>query len=286
MDTKSTRDLADQWRIYVAAAYLRDPKGQPWDDKGIDQFRQLATNPGAGTVFVAPSKTNPGELATMAENLTANIGQEMERFSKTHTLRAPVTETTAPTENTVDFVEGGRNIFAAIVQQMLMSGCSEAFQGWAWDHDLAHPAAKTFDPCVLVTRSELNYLYETLNEHVSRLDKGDIDPDSFLKGTKLIAAWLLTKFSGSIPLEDAQRAESDISYLRGLLPYESYSLGLNAPNWETMGAEDRNRYLRGVKSKLQEYMDIREDDSRWLPMGDGKQDPQDYVALLPLNVLP
>ncbi|HEV7405080.1 MAG TPA: hypothetical protein VGO11_19205, partial [Chthoniobacteraceae bacterium] len=84
---------------------------------------------------------------------------------------------------------------------------------------------------------------------------------------------------------DFGHAQADLGYLRNLLPYESLALQVSAGEWAAMSATERNKFVSSLEARLQLFQKIDENSTYWKALREG-DDPQDYVAQLPLEQLP
>lgn len=282
MDTEGIRQLATENHVFIASIFLREPGQEKWWKWGENQFQALATNPGGNVSFAWVEAGSLQKYNAIMDGLAEALGSKAMHVAPT-TADLAGAQTNTPEYALGAEIAGG--LFDAVVRDSLRTGCDATIEGWTLDHDLGNWDQKPVEPCVLVSRSDLNSLYETLKAHVYHLKSKRVSPDEFLDGLKLVSAWLQTKFQGTISETDFGVAQGDIAYLRTILPYESLALQVTQVEWNAMSSDERNKFVGGLEAHLRFYEYIEEDSTLWKPLREG-QDDQDYVALIPLSRLP
>ncbi|HEV7402961.1 MAG TPA: hypothetical protein VGO11_08550, partial [Chthoniobacteraceae bacterium] len=176
MNISTLRQQATENHVFIASIYLGDPKYSQYQKMGQDQFRALAVNPGGGTNFSAVDARTTADYTTVVNGFVAALGEQL--FPQ---ARTSVIGTAGPSADSAGV--GGdmaRGLFEAVVRDSRRAGCNLSVEGWAWDRDLLDSAQRPVEPCVLVSRAELNNLYETLKAHVFHMKNGKVGANDFL----------------------------------------------------------------------------------------------------------
>ena len=293
MNIDQLRAVATSHKIYLASLCLVTPQYDDWFDQvGKSQFSRLAANPGMPNPSFSFVNTRDerayegfihGFLAALAEHV-----------GKAET--SPVSPEDMPPDDPGGGCVIGRDLFAQAVRDEMSGPGVMSFNGWVWNRNPGWPGiheSLPLEPCVLISRAELDQVYGMLKDQTNTFKRSTRDDGqwTFMRRIRVIDAWMLTRFSDNLSLDDLETGltadEIDIPYLRGLLPYESLSLSISAAEWDAMGGCGRADFLHGLESKLTYYKNVRENLDQWHPLRD-EDTPhrENWVTLIPLSQLP
>ena len=160
------------------------------------------------------------------------------------------------------------------------------FKAWASDSDFDDPSTKSFSVRVLLSKSQLSDLQETMKKIIDSLDHAQADPNNFFNQLR-DAATLMGRdpnLVGQGGVRNLQNAGLMGEYLSGL-PYKSRLMSLSEDDWIRMSVGEQQGIIDGANSNVVLYQRFHDDVDRWIPLNKGDFN-DDWVYPVPLDALP
>ncbi len=248
----------------------------------------------------APEKPAPEVAETTPEPETA----EKVATTEPEPTPAPVVETktepepptSAPATQTVDteleklkgkIAKVGNALQMQYLQRKKDEAIPSVFNAWLIDRDIRKPEIPTLEVRVLLTRDQLNDLYEVSRKILDTFEEGLLSPQNFLDDLKSLAATLsrdpsrITSATGAENLASLGVMQEYISDL----PYQSSTLNLSSDEWETWSPRQQINFTHKLEEKVAYYRAVYSHPSLWVSPSGGDIDGNAIFAL-PLDMLP
>jgi hypothetical protein len=162
------------------------------------------------------------------------------------------------------------------------------FEAWVSDKDLLKPTRATFEPCVLLTRREINELGQKVQYILDAyLNLGVQDPQKkkdFFDTLQTVVA-IAGRDPGRLAEAEDLRSGGYFSDLITGLPYNSNILGMSREVWSSLGQDKEYDLIKEFQSKLRYYRELDSNATQWTQLGE--QDvPEDFVCPVLIDMLP
>ncbi|MBF0305349.1 MAG: VWA domain-containing protein [Alphaproteobacteria bacterium] len=280
----------------IFSLFLQTPEGKQHHDKAAMQMRQLSHNPVTGkqAYFPVPEGDvgsfgdSVDQLADAIVSLTRQVEGEA---AATAPADDPVTEAV---------FEIGRAMQLAWLARHRSTLAPEIRSAWCADFDAtADRPRMSFDVNVLLTRNQLNDLYQALDALAQTAAKRLDDPDgeqSFFALLREVLARAQTdpttlqsldpSFATSTPsAADIDSLEQLVAAWVDHLPYQSDLLGRRPEDLERLSPHELSQMLEGIQVKKEMYGNYFRDIDRWVRLNP-EAGIEEAVYPVPLALMP
>ncbi|MGV6859950.1 MAG: vWA domain-containing protein [bacterium] len=252
---------------------------------GATANEALERKPGTDTL---KQQTQPG-----AESGTEESQTEVQEAAKAET---PPTTPTSPDNQATDtqleeltgkIAKVGNALQMQYLQRRQDETIPSVFDAWIIDRDIRKPEVPALEVRVLLTRDQLNDLYEVSRKVLDTFEDGLLSPHNFLADLKSLAATLsrdpsrITSATGAENLASLGVMQEYISDL----PYQSSTLNLSSDEWETWNPRQQIDFTHKLEEKVAYYRAVYAHPSLWVSPSGGDIDGNAIFAL-PLDMLP
>ncbi len=299
----------------IFTIYLNTPAGRQEAGIATGQYQVLTQfGPDRQPLLFTVEDGSVEAFGRQVENLTGRIFEIVTALDKVRQVAAGATGgESAPASPSPPVVAEGRSEIDAAVDSVmevmrlvwLRRTAGEAapsfFRAWAMDFDPTDPLLrKSFDINVLLTRNQLNDLYQALDAMAQvATSQIDGDTDSFITQLRAVVARAQTDpttlgsldpstTSGSEGGRDAESVDElgDLvdGYIR-FLPYESPILTIPAADLRNREASFYSDLLLKIRSRMRFYEQFVADVDRWVKLNPDASDAE-KVYPVPIDLLP
>lgn len=285
----------------IMTILLETPQGKSHHGKAQSQFRQLSRfNPTQQTFSFPIPEGNVDRFGDRVDALADAIINMTEQGQR-GALRPPSDRAERPADPAAAAVfDAGYAMQLAWMGNRRQTQAPAVSEGWAVDVDLADPSGRpTFDINVLLTRSQLNDLYQALDvieqTATARLDAPGGSRSFFAQLRQVLATAQAdpTRLQSLEPgsataVPNPQQVASLQDLITGFvrhLPYQSPLLGQSAETLEALGPAQLSEMRSNIQSKRSVYKDYFNDADRWIKLTPGAPKSEE-VYPVPLVLLP
>jgi hypothetical protein len=289
MDVRSIRARANDKSVYVSAFYLESPKWKEFTERGLNQFRELSSNPGSKSPdFKLLAGQNPDEYTKAASLWASRLGENLKSLAVDGKLpEEPIVDPdkTSPEEAGRIMADNVfRNAFIEWSSSQMELEAPRDIQGWVSDKDPNDPSRITMEPGVLLNKTQLSGLRDRMSDLLDALQRQQIEGGDFFRQLQTVVT-----ISGRDPErlgEAASLMESRYfaDFLTGL-PYKSKIMAMTRDDWRELGADRASQLANEMKSKAKYYTEVYTDASKWQRLNEN-DDSGDFVAPILIDMLP
>ena len=280
-DARFVRNEANIHGVQIAAIYIKNPDQSTDWAKGMQQFRELAENPGSEPAFRAAENDDANAIENAISEATNMMVERLRRLkperspssaATTAARRAP-RDTTLPRAFEVGLVE-----FIGKATEP-----PKDITAWVVDKDLTNLGRKSFDVHVLVTRNDLEQLTRGLQSVIDAYELHESTGEGFFKSLQA----LTTVAALDEPVSRAMAIGRTNVLPRWIeaLPYKSEITAMKFDDFEQMTPDKRTQLNAKLRSLVKLYKSILERPQNWQKLND-QMPPEDHVYPLALENMP
>lgn len=318
LDENSLHNLAVDRKIYISAIHLKDPRAEKFHDLTETQMRALATNPGVeeaayydvdasdldqfARVSAGISGTISGTIAKILQQIEPATGEEENAIAATAEETAPAADflTTSEdgdveiaieaTTNTNEETENNISkqiVKAAVVQWLGSQTGTQAprdVTAWAVDKDFTDPSISSMEVRLLLTKRQLDTLYQVLTSVLAAGQQGQIGGGDFFDALQATAATAARDPELLKKAKNMASAGLVPEFLEGL-PYHSQLMDMSNELWNSWSVDEQNDFLNNLEAIIEAYKTIHDSPEGWVQLNPG-DDPDMAVYPLALDLLP
>jgi serine/threonine-protein kinase PpkA len=277
------RQLAQQKGVALMAVHLLTPEGQRSNNHAIarEQYSSLSRFGAAGSLYYPVRGGSPEEFRVTIERITqALLGQVGQIVGRSVGGVPPAGNPQNALDRQIEVV--GNAMRLAYLGRVENTAAPDILRAFTADRDWKDPALTSVDIRVLLTRSQLSDLTQSLNLILEAGLRGRTDPRAFFTQLRTAAAVAARdpRRLGQIQRVGAVLGE----YLDGL-PYQSQIMDVTEADWLSMGAGGQREILNSVEAKQRLYREFNAQPQLWVSFDSGRV-PGDAVFPVPLEALP
>lgn len=180
----------------------------------------------------------------------------------------------------------GHAMQLAYLGQKTGTSAPPVFEAWISDRDLVQQNIPTTDVRVLLTKSQLSDLSDTMKEILTIANEGIISPNEMFEQLRSVAATMGADPNQLNQKDNVKLAELGLmaEYLEDL-PYQSEVLNLDEDTWKSMDGLAQEKFVRTLGTKLNHYRRYNQDADRWVKLSP-EADSREDVYPVPLEMMP
>ena len=180
----------------------------------------------------------------------------------------------------------GHAMQLAYLGQKTGTSAPPVFEAWISDRDLVQQNIPTTDVRVLLTKSQLSDLSDTMKEILTIANEGIISPNEMFEQLRSVAATMGADPNQLNQKDNVKLAELGLmaEYLEDL-PYQSEVLNLDEDTWKSMDGLAQEKFVRTLGTKLNHYRRYNQDADRWVKLSPDADSRED-VYPVPLEMMP
>lgn len=298
LGAKQLRQEAQEKGVAIYSLHLKTPSGRKNHQGAEEQYKALSFNKvlekplyydvNAGDVKEFGEKVDVLSEALISQVQLAYRGEKSagSALSAEEKLTPKESKSAAHQQIQEDAELLGKAMQLAYRSRTGGQVAPPVFRAWVSDMDLVNPQTRAAEVRVLLTKSQLSELSDVVKGVADAATTGAINPNEMFAQLRSIAAAM-----GQDPSKIKQGTSTKIAelgllgeYLDGI-PYKSQISGMTQESWESLGAQEQDKFIRDLRQKLNHYKLYNDDVNRWIPLAEGS-DVKDYVYPVELDVLP
>jgi hypothetical protein len=302
-DLSSTKLGAEQVRleleaqgIALHALHLKTPAGRSNHASAERQYREVTRNPVIGAPLYYPVETGSVEaFGQMVDTLGAGLvdqvrgAEEGEAVPGSIRPKARAAKSATPEQLETQLSEDmrllGRAMQLAYLGRVEGVAAPPLFRAWISDRDFEQPARATTEVRVLLTKSQLSDLAQSVSAILDAGEKAQrMETADFFDLIRSAAASLAR--GRTIDSKASKLGELGLlgEYLEGL-PYQSDVMRITRDMWTSWSRSEQEDMLDRLRRNVRLYRIYNEDVDRWIPLAPDAE-PGDFVYPVPLEALP
>lgn len=155
---------------------------------------------------------------------------------------------------------------------------------WVTDKDLLATDIQSLEVRLLITKSQLDSLRQTLKTILEAGRKGKSSSEDFFSSLQAAAA--TTARDPEMIKQAKSLAQTGLvpEFLAGL-PYKSRIMDMNNELWSSWSVDEQDRFLTDLEARIMAYETIHDGPEGWVQLNK-KDDPSEYVYPITLDLLP
>ncbi|MBQ9536301.1 MAG: VWA domain-containing protein [Desulfovibrionaceae bacterium] len=307
------RVLANDRHITFFALHLNHPKAKKYNKIAKRQFKALAQNPGnAKSMYWAITDVDLDAFAKCSKDIAESVilyaGEILKKAQdvtpKEGPKEAPKETAAVPQEEGGEMAalegrdeeDGQDNPTRADIRRSLQAAsvtwlgnqtsvdAPKDIEAYVVDKDLIEPSHQSLEVRILLTKTQLDTLATLLKEVLVAGATNIVSGEDFF--TSLQAASAVAARDPNMLANAKSLGDSGLipGFLQGL-PYKSQLMSMNNELWASWGPDEQDAFLNSLESKVKAYTSYHDDSARWIALNEG-DDPADYVAPIPLELMP
>lgn len=291
LDAKQLRLEAQHRGVAIYALHLKTPAGVKNHQQAQEQYTDLAFNNYLNKpLYYSVDAGDVNEFGEKISKLSKALTEQVKLAYRGEMAAGSALSATTKNEPEDEIEQDarllGKAMQLAYLGDIKGSKAPPVFKAWISDRDFAKPAIPTAEARVLLTKAQLSDLSDIVKKIADAANEGLISPDDMFAQLRSIAAAM-----GQDPNKikaDSSTKIADLGLLGEYLdniPYKSQVTSIDEDTWKGMSAQEQEKFIRDLHSKLRHYRVFNEDQSRWISLSEGS-DPRDFVYPVPLEALP
>ena len=297
-EENTLRTLASERGVSILALHLNPPKTKRYNRVAERQLRALSLNPGTDKSFYwGINARDVDSFGKAAEAITQTLTAYLDGVLARSAAAPAVAEAASPEaaaggiqtlNDDAPTSEDLKNLIkAASVTWVGSHSGAQAprdVEAWVADKDLMDPVRQSLDVRLLINKRQLDSLATLLSSVLEAGRNNQVSGDDFF--TSLQAASAVASRDPSMLANARNLAESGMipDFLSGL-PYHSQLMDMSNDLWASWGPDEQDSFLSQIEARVAAYAALHDNPEVWVALNAG-DDPSDYVAPLPLELLP
>ena len=297
-EENTLRTLASERGVSILALHLNPPKTKRYNRVAERQLRALSLNPGTDKSFYwGINARDVDSFGKAAEAITQTLTAYLDGVLARSAAAPAVAEAASPEaaaggiqtlNDDAPTSEDLKNLIkAASVTWVGSHSGAQAprdVEAWVADKDLMDPVRQSLDVRLLINKRQLDSLATLLQAVLEAGRTNQVSGDDFF--TSLQAASAVASRDPSLLANARDLADSGMipDFLSGL-PYHSQLMDMSNDLWASWGPDEQDSFLSQIEARVAAYAALHDNPEVWVALNAG-DDPSDFVAPLPLELLP
>lgn len=277
----------------VAVMHLKSPGGASNHEAAELAYRALTAQSGGESLYFEITSGDRETYGKRARDIAALIIDQTEHFKFDSNGIDPVIE---------DFAQGGGGEADAVLSAMRVAGQAfqlqylgrsegteppDVFRAYVADRDFDRQVVQPIDIRVLMSRSEMSALYQSIELIMEAMAGSLINPDDMFGLVRSAAADMARKpenvgARGNLTLAEETAMDE---FLDGL-PYTSEVMRFTADDWVSLPVSQQIAFEAGFRERLERYRKYNETPELWVNYLSSGGDNAEQLFALPINDLP
>ncbi len=310
LDEKTLRILASENNVIVFGIHVQPKIRKKYNNLAKKQFVELTTNKGVeGSMLLQVAAGDRVNFIARAKEYSTSITNVLESALKDVAAASPApapapeaaatppaaspdsapapapAATTADGKSTTEQIH--KTLQAGMVTWLGRATETQApndIEAWVTDKDLTDPSMQSLDVRLLISKRQLDSLAVMLNEIINAGATAQMESTDFfsaLQGVSATAARNADQLAKATSLEDSGLVPA---FLQGL-PYESQIMTMSPELWDSLGPDEQDQFIEGLRSKISAFESINSTPDQWVMLNQGDA-ADDFVTPIPLDLLP
>lgn len=294
MDAEQVRRLVLDKNIAPFVLHLQTPAGRGNHAKAAEQYKALSEFPNLGALYYPIKGGSVDEFGATVDTLVDTISKHLVSGARGALAAAPAVEAAPKPTAAAKPAEAvavqaslvGRAMQLAYLGRVRDTEVPPVFEAWIADRDAANPDLMALEVRVLLAKTQLNDLQQTLKLVVEAAKTSQLAPNDFYNQLRSAAATMSRDPAAIGRRQSRTLADSGLlgEYLDDL-PYRSKAMNIDQELWESWSIGEQQAFIDEVEAKIRLYQRYHDDVDRWIAFDGGKV-PGDAVYPVPLDALP
>ena len=290
LDPDQVRQLALNQGIATFALHLLTPAGRRTHAEARAQYEAVTQYPSVPKpLYYAVESGSVERFGATMDALSSALAQQVKDASEGKLAPKPSAAAppgTGSSQVQEDAVLVGLAMQLAYLGREKDTEAPSLFRAWAANRDLTTPEQTSMEVRVLLSKTQLGDLQNSIKLIVDAGKRGQIAPADFFDQLRSAAAAMSRD-----PSRIGRRDASKLGQLGLLgeylddLPFKSKVLSIDADQWERMSIGEQQAFIDELEAKTRLYQKFHDDVDKWVSLDGGKV-PGDAVYPVPLEALP
>ena len=291
---------AEDQKIHIIALHLKDERAAKDHELAAEQFGTLSHVRGSEgeSALIEIDAFKKEDFQKAVDTIVSKVGDRMKLVLQAATGSEPKSVFPPPppmpdeeqVDEKQDVTAKAERAFdkawnSALIEYLGQEASPpKDIVAWAFDRDLVDPTQRSLDVRVLITKTQLSTLAQTLDSIIQALTRAELTQEQFFDALQAVASQTMKKpedISNAKRLVDTGLLPSFIKSL----PYKSDIMSLSNEMFASMTADERAQLIWSLKAKLIQYRQINDSVDAWHKLNDSDPDSQ-KVYPLKIDYLP
>lgn len=293
MSARRLADYAKQKRnLHVATLHLMTPAGQADHAYAGEAYEALSSVNGSDPLYFPVESGDPATLEATARMLSGSLASMIELAQKGRRIdpdayRPPAGSSPEQQEFVKRALRVAKSLQLDFLGTRAGAKAPDVFDAWIADRDFRNRGAKPVEVRLLVSRSQLSDLEESLAVIVQQAEASMLEPREFFGRVIDAAARMsrrpdqVARAAGEVSLADAAL----ISEMLDGLPYRSQIMNLTEGDWLRLPIARQTELTDLIMDKIERYDQASRIVDNWVLL-DARHSPDDAVFPMSLEDLP
>ena len=274
--------------------HLKTPEGRRDHAKAAAQYRELSRMDTGHSLYIPVELGDRNAFQQAVATLAVEIVKEIQRVRgggepPGEVLASISVPSTGGELADLEGIRGsvgefGRAMALAYLGRAAGTQAPSMFEAWASDRDFDNPDIEAFSVRVLLSKSQISDLEQSMLSTLDALNVAQNDPQDFFDQLKTAAATMGRDPNTVGKAKNLEASGLMGEYLEGL-PYVSKLMSITQDDWIRMGVTEQQGIIDSAWSKVEFYQRTHDNPDAWIPLHE-EDNPNDYVYPIPLEQLP
>jgi hypothetical protein len=292
LDAQQIDRLLIDKNIGTFVLHLRTPAGKRDHEFAASQYKAMTEFPNLGHSYYEIDGGSVEQFGNVVDTVVEQLSVHLAKVAQGQI--APATSGGRNAKGRTEAIERARAQAAAMSRAMQVAYLGRVrgtqipvvFDSWLADRDLEQPDLMTVDVRVLLTKTQLSDLQQTMKLIIEAAKKSEISPKDFFDQLRSAAASMSRDPTRVARAQNRKLADIGLigEYLEDL-PYRSKVMNIDRDTWENWSLGEQEAFVDEIDAKIRLYQRFHDDTGKWIALDGGKV-PGDAVYPVPLDSLP
>lgn len=275
----------------IAVLHLRTDRGSNDHARAEAAYRDLAGQSNQASLYFPVADGDPAAYISAAEKLGTTIATQVATFrggddSALEAGQIPEADTPAD-PITAAIASAGRTMQLAYLGRESGTAAPDVFEAYVTDRDFDRPGLNPLSIRLLLTKSQLSDLDESLRLIMRMGEENILSADQMFNQVLSAAADMSRRPDTVSRNADTTLAEvALIAELLEGLPYQSRIMTVTEDDWLRMSISEQQTILSGLADKIELYARFNESTDQWVDYLGTGADADNLLYPMKLNDLP
>jgi serine/threonine-protein kinase PpkA len=275
--------VAERLGAALAVMHLKTPSGARDHASAESAYRELTRQSNQAALYFAVPDGNPDSYMQAARQLGQVVVEQVAQFRSgidTDTNSGTIAEAPAANGNadagdplTAAMRSAGRTMQLAYLGRETGTQAPDVFEAYIADRDFDRPGLKPLSIRLLLSKSELSDLDESVRLILRKGDENILSPDQLFNQVLSAAADMSRRPDKVSRNADTTLADAvSVSEMLDGLPYQSQIMAVTEDDWLRMNISEQQSILGVFADKVELYARFNESTDQWVNyLGSGAQ---------------